>query len=92
MRLSLTDAAISAAQRDLGGKRLLRIAFAGGCGAMGFRLAAVRRPVDGDLHLEVTGVPLLLDPMAAAELDGAVLDYSEDEGFQLDHPHWGVSC
>ncbi len=90
--MSLTVAALAAARRDLSDAYKLRIAFAGGCGAMGFRLAAVRRAVDGDLHFEVTGVPLLLDHKAAAELDGAVLDYSEEEGFQLDHPKWGMSC
>lgn len=90
--MTLTAAATLAARRDLGGNRKLRIAFAGGCGAMGFRLAAARRAVDGDLELEVAGIPLLLDRQAAGELNGAVLDYDEDEGFQLDHPQWGVSC
>lgn len=92
MRIGLTSAAREAAARDLRPGEALRIAFAGGCGALGFRLAAARGPREDDLTLEVEGVTLLLDRQAAAELDGATLDYGEDEGFRLDHPAWGVSC
>jgi Fe-S cluster assembly iron-binding protein IscA len=92
LTLSLSPEARAVAERDLGPGEALRIAFAGGCGAMGFRLAASRRQVEGDLHLEVDGIPLALDHRAAAELDGAVLRYDEEEGFVLDHPAWGVSC
>lgn len=88
----MTPTAVAAAARDLGPDSVLRIAFAGGCGAMGFRLSASRRPDADDLHLEVEGVPVALDRLAAAELDGATLDYDEDEGFLLDHPAWGQSC
>jgi Fe-S cluster assembly iron-binding protein IscA len=90
--MSLTPAALAAAERDLPAGQALRIAFAGGCGAMGFRLSATRRIDEDDLRLEVDGVPVLLDRLAAAELDGATLDFDEDEGFLLDHPAWGVSC
>jgi Fe-S cluster assembly iron-binding protein IscA len=90
--LTLTAAARQAAERDLRPGEALRIAFAGGCGAPGFRLAAARRALEDDLRLEVEGVALLLDRQAAAELDGAALDFDEQEGFRLDHPAWGVSC
>lgn len=92
MDFTLTPAAKEAAERDLGPGQALRIAFAGGCGAMGFRLAATRRADDEDLRLEVDGIPLLLDRRAATDLNGATLDYSEDEGFTVNHPAWGVSC
>lgn len=92
MEMTLTPAARAAAERDLGPGEALRIAFAGGCGALGFRLAATRRSREDDLALELEGVPVLLDPKAAAELDGAALDYDEEEGFLLDHPAWGISC
>jgi Fe-S cluster assembly iron-binding protein IscA len=92
MQMELSPAAAEAARRDLGEGRVLRIAFAGGCGAMGFRLAAARRAADGDLEVQVGGLPVLLDPKAAAELDGARLDYDEELGFVLDHPAWGMSC
>ena len=92
MNITLTPAARAAAVRDLGPDEHLRIAFAGGCGALGFRLAASRRRADGDLEIEREGVPLVLDRQAVRELEGAVLDYDEDDGFVLDHPAWGVSC
>ncbi len=92
MDITLTPAALDAARRDLSPGESLRVAFAGGCGAMGFRLAASRRSAEGDLALEVDGVPLVLDRQAASELGGATLDYDEDEGFVLDHPAWGRSC
>ncbi len=92
MEITLTPAARAAARRDLGPDEHLRIAFAGGCGAMGFRLGATRRIADGDLRLERDGVAVVLDRMAARELDGAVLDHDDEDGFVLDHPAWGRSC
>ncbi|MEM9293052.1 MAG: iron-sulfur cluster biosynthesis family protein [Acidobacteriota bacterium] len=93
MRIHCTEAAHHAAHRDLRDDETLRIAFAGGCGAMGFRLHVSRRPQEDDLSLQTSsGLPLLLDAMAARELDGATLDYDGDEGFTLDHPNWGASC
>ena len=93
MRLDLSPAARAAARRDLGPDQRLWISFAGGCGALGFRLSATRREPGGD-DVEVTfpEVAVVLDRMAAAELDGATLDYDPDEGFVLNHPEWGVSC
>ncbi len=92
MEITLTPAAREAARRDLGPGEHLRIAFAGGCGAMGFRLGATRLVAEGDLRLEWDGVTLALDRMAARELDGAILDHDEEDGFVLDHPAWGRSC
>lgn len=90
--MHLSEAAREAAARDLDPRQKLRIAFAGGCGAMGFRLSATRSGGEDDLRLELGEVTVLLDRMAARELDGATLDYTEDEGFVLQHPQWGVSC
>lgn len=91
-RLRLSAAARAAALRDLAHDEALRIAFAGGCGALGFRLSRSRRAYEGDRRLEIDGVPVLLDARAGVELDGAVLDHDEDDGFRLDHPRWGQSC
>lgn len=91
MDLTLSPAAREALRRDLEPGERLRIAFAGGCGAPGFRLSRARRAVEDDLALEIDGVPLLLDRQAAAELSGATLDHDEMEGFLLDHPSWGRS-
>ena len=92
MNLTLSDAARRAARRHLGPDKVLRVAFAGGCGALGFRLSTPRRGNLGDLRLDLGEVAVYLDRQAVAELDGATLDYDTDEGFILDHPSWGVSC
>ena len=92
MKLLLTPAAEDAIERDLGPDQILRIAFAGGCGALGFRLSTPRRGNDGDQVVELPQVRVHLDRQAADELDGATLDFDEDDGFFLDHPSWGVSC
>lgn len=92
MDLNLTSAARQAIDRDLPEGSFLRIAFAGGCGALGFRLAATRRRLPDDLLITVDGAPLLLDRQAVRDLDGGRLDYDPDEGFVLDHPRWGTSC
>lgn len=92
MELTLSSAARAAVERDLAPGQILRIAFAGGCGALGFRLSTPRRGNDGDLTVVLPEVTIFLDRLAANELDGATLDFVEDEGFVLDHPAWGVSC
>ena len=90
--MSLSDAARNAVRKDLGPDRVLRVAFAGGCGALGFRLSTPRRGNPDDLLVELPEVTVYLDRQAAAELDGATLDYDEHDGFVLDHPSWGISC
>lgn len=92
MTLHLSAAAREAALRDLGPGEAVRIAFAGGCGALGFRISAARRRIEGERAIEADGVTLLLDRRAERELDGAELDWDEEEGFVLDHPAWGTSC
>jgi Fe-S cluster assembly iron-binding protein IscA len=92
MRMNLSEAARAAIRDDLGPDRVLRVAFAGGCGALGFRLSTPRRGNADDLRLELPEITLFLDRQAAAELDGATLDYDEELGFVLDHPSWGLSC
>ena len=92
MELTLSSTAKAAIERDLAPGQILRIAFAGGCGALGFRLSTPRRGNEGDLTVVLPEVTIFLDRQAANELDGATLDFDEDEGFLLDHPAWGVSC
>jgi Fe-S cluster assembly iron-binding protein IscA len=92
MELTLSSGARQAIERDLAPGQILRIAFAGGCGALGFRLSTPRRGNDGDLTVVLPEVTIFLDRQAANELDGATLDFDDEEGFVLDHPAWGVSC
>jgi iron-sulfur cluster assembly protein len=86
MNLSLSPEAASHLGQDLDG-RMLRIAFTTGCGGSGYRLSYADGPVDGDEVISVDGVKVALDAMSASRLDGAVIEYSEEEdGFLLEHP------
>ena len=86
MNLSLSPAAAEHLGRDLNG-RILRIAFTTGCGGSGYRLSYADEAVDGDELVSLDGVKVALDSMSASRLDGAVIEYSEEEdGYLLDHP------
>jgi Fe-S cluster assembly iron-binding protein IscA len=86
MNLSLSPAAAAHLLEDAGG-RILRIAFTTGCGGSGYRLSYAAEPVTDDVVMQVDGVTVALDSMAASRLDGAVVAYDEEEdGFILDHP------
>lgn len=86
MTITLSPAAAEHLTQDAGG-RLLRIAFTTGCGGSGYRLSYADEAAEGDSVVSVDGVPVALDSMAAARLDGAVIEYdAEEDGFLLDHP------
>ena len=86
MNIQLSPAAAEHLQRDLDG-RILRIAFTTGCGGSGYRLASADAIVDGDRVVDIDGIRVALDEMAASRLDGAVIEYNADEdGYSLDHP------
>ncbi len=58
-----------------------------GCGGSGYRLSYAPEPAEDDHVINVDGVTLALDTMAASRLDGAVIQYdAEEDGFLLDHP------
>ena len=84
--ISIAPEAADHLQRELRG-RILRIAFTTGCGGSGYRLAYADAPFVDDEVIEVEGVRVALDAMAASRLDGAVITYDADEdGFLIDHP------
>jgi Fe-S cluster assembly iron-binding protein IscA len=86
MNLSVTPEARDHLAADLSG-RVLRIAFTTGCGGSGYRLASADEPADGDHVVEVDGIRVALDDMAASRLDGAVIEYDDaEDGYTLDHP------
>lgn len=66
---------------------MLRIAFTTGCGGSGYRLSSASEPQEGDVVLDLDGIHIALDDMSAKRLNGAVIDYSDEEdGYVLDHP------
>ena len=86
MNLSLSPEASSHLRDDLAG-RVLRIAFTTGCGGSGYRLSYADAPLDGDAIVDLQGIRVALDDMAASRLDGAVIAYDpEEDGYLLDHP------
>lgn len=86
MNISLSPAAAAHLTEDAGG-RILRIAFTTGCGGSGYRLSYASEPVTDDVVEQIDGITVALDSMAASRLDGAVIQYDEEEdGFLLDHP------
>jgi Fe-S cluster assembly iron-binding protein IscA len=86
MTLTLTPEAAQHLAQDADG-RLLRIAFTTGCGGSGYRLSYASEAADGDEVMQVEGVDVALDSMAASRLDGAVIEYDPEEGgFLLEHP------
>jgi Fe-S cluster assembly iron-binding protein IscA len=86
MNLSLSPEAAAHLGRDLDG-RVLRIAFTTGCGGSGYRLSYAESAAEGDEVVNLDGVRVALDSMAASRLDGAVIQYDQDEdGYLLDHP------
>ena len=80
MNIQLSPAAAQHLQHDLDG-RILRIAFTTGCGGSGYRLASADAAADGDRVLDIDGIRVALDEMAASRLDDA-----EEDGYSLDHP------
>ncbi|HEV2721010.1 MAG TPA: hypothetical protein VG323_13390 [Thermoanaerobaculia bacterium] len=84
--ISLSPDAAEHLHHDLDG-RVLRIAFTTGCGGSGYRLAFADSPFDDDRVLDVDGVRVALDALAADRLDGAVITYDAgDDGYTIDHP------
>ena len=73
------------------GLRLLSQARGCGCGASSFAMG-LDGASDEDAVVEVDGVRLILDPVAAEKLEGATIDYVEDvmrEGFSIEAPQVG---
>jgi Fe-S cluster assembly iron-binding protein IscA len=86
MNIILSPEAAEHLNEDAGG-RVLRIAFTTGCGGSGYRLSYASEPVEDDQVMQVDGVTLALDTMAASRLDGAIIEYDpEEDGFLLEHP------
>ena len=88
--LQISDQARRAFQEEASGAQVLRIAFAGGCGALGFRVALAGSPRDDDKLIELDGLRVALDSMAASRLKGALIDYRSEQGddpcFVVEHP------
>ncbi|MDR1999842.1 MAG: iron-sulfur cluster insertion protein ErpA [Frankiaceae bacterium] len=74
----------------------LRVAVQpGGCSGMQYQLFFDERSLDGDLDLDLQGVPVVVDRMSAPYLGGATIDFVdtiEQQGFTIDNPNATGGC
>ena len=74
----------------------LRVAVQpGGCSGFQYQLFFDERTLDGDLELDLTGVPVVVDRMSAPYLGGATIDFTdtiEQQGFTIDNPNASGGC
>jgi iron-sulfur cluster assembly protein len=98
--LSLTPVAAAKVKELLaeepdGETLVLRVAIQGG-GCSGFQYGLGFDTVaEGDLELELEGVPVVVDPFSAPYLRGTTIDFLntiQESGFKIDNPNATASC
>ena len=83
---------------DAEGRDDLRLRVAvqpGGCSGFQYQLFFDERTLDGDVVLDQSGVPLVVDRMSAPYLAGATISYTdtiEKQGFEIDNPNASGGC
>ncbi|HEY2167084.1 MAG TPA: iron-sulfur cluster insertion protein ErpA [Jatrophihabitantaceae bacterium] len=74
----------------------LRVAVQpGGCSGLQYQLFFDERSLDGDLELDLSGVPVVVDRMSGPYLGGATIDFTdtiEQQGFTIDNPNASGGC
>jgi iron-sulfur cluster assembly accessory protein len=74
----------------------LRVAVQpGGCSGFQYQLFFDERSLDGDLELDINGVPVVVDRMSVPYLGGATIDFTdtiEQQGFTIDNPNASGGC
>lgn len=74
----------------------LRVAVQpGGCSGMRYALFFDDRQLEGDLALEILGVPVRLDKMSAPHLQGTQIDWVDSlqgAGFAINNPQAKSTC
>jgi len=98
--VTLTDKAAGKVRAllDQEGRDDLRLRVAvqpGGCSGLQYQLFFDERTLDGDLELDLSGVPVVVDRMSAPYLGGATIDFTdtiEQQGFTIDNPNASGGC
>jgi iron-sulfur cluster assembly accessory protein len=98
--VTLTDTAALKVRAllDQEGRDDLRLRIAvqpGGCSGLQYQLFFDERTLDGDLEIDRSGVPLVVDRMSAPYLGGATVDFTdtiEQQGFTIDNPNASNGC
>ncbi len=74
---------------------VLRVAIQGG-GCSGFQYGlGFDNVAEGDVRLELEGVPIVVDPFSAPYLRGTTIDFLntiQESGFKIDNPNAVSSC
>jgi iron-sulfur cluster assembly protein len=74
---------------------VLRVAVVGG-GCSGFQYGlGFDNVAEGDVELDLEGVPVVVDPMSAPYLRGTTIDFLntiQESGFKIDNPNATASC
>jgi iron-sulfur cluster assembly accessory protein len=98
VQLTATAATKVRALLDQEGRDDLRLRVAvqpGGCSGLQYQLFFDERSLDGDLELDLNGVPVVVDRMSAPYLGGATIDFTdtiEQQGFTIDNPNASGGC
>lgn len=75
---------------------VLRVAIqGGGCSGFQYGLGFDSGPAEGDLELELEGIPVVVDPFSAPYLRGTTIDFLntiQESGFKIDNPNAVSSC
>ena len=84
------------AEEPDGGSLVLRVAIqGGGCSGFQYGLGFDAGSAEGDVELELEGVPVVVDPLSAPYLQGATIDFLNtisESGFKIDNPNAVASC
>jgi iron-sulfur cluster assembly protein len=100
-RLTLTPVAAGKikellAEEPDGDSMVLRVAIqGGGCSGFQYGLGFDTGAAEGDIELQLEGVPVVVDPFSAPYLRGATIDFLntiQESGFKIDNPNAVSSC
>jgi iron-sulfur cluster assembly protein len=98
--VTLTDRAASQI-KDLLEKQgktdaMLRVFVSGGgCSGFQYGMSLEDAAMEGDVHSEVNGVKVIVDPRSAMYIQGAEVDFVDNMmggGFKIDNPNAASSC
>ena len=75
---------------------VLRVAIqGGGCSGFQYGLGFDSSAAEGDIELELEGVPVVIDPFSAPYLRGTTIDFLntiQESGFKIENPNAVSSC
>ena len=94
--ITVTDAALDRLHDAIKAGNALRVSIVGGgCAGMEYRFEEDTLAEEGDLEFLKHGIRVLVDPVSAAYLDGATLDFVEERfnaQFVLRNPNAKHTC